>query len=310
MLHLCIRALDYCPPVDITFGDYLRALITADADLVANDRLNYRLAVIEAFRRRGIYPLDVRSLSEESLLWNAPQPDEEEAFARALPGRANLRQVGRDWGLKADREGIFWQSKKNQARLHDWFTGQQGHAAVRAAGLTLDENAPAGIYRTRDGHPALEIHSVRSTYRIGPDGQTITDLVVEMTQRRRGYYDPGTQHKVDAGEIKPPKPDFIFRGGCTLLVNLETGKVRYCVSKNILSERRLEAQRRFLSRHPGSSLRATYFGDPRRAYFENLATDIPIEPLALIHRSYEDKFSGEHTYSDEHTYSHEYREVV
>ena len=34
ILHMCIRALDYCPPVDLTFGDYLRALITADRDLV------------------------------------------------------------------------------------------------------------------------------------------------------------------------------------------------------------------------------------------------------------------------------------
>src|SRR5208282_933202 len=29
-LAMCIRALDYCPPVDVTFGDYLRAMITSD----------------------------------------------------------------------------------------------------------------------------------------------------------------------------------------------------------------------------------------------------------------------------------------
>jgi hypothetical protein len=49
ILQICIRALDYCPPVDVDFGDYLRALITADKDLVTDDRHNYRLAVIEAF---------------------------------------------------------------------------------------------------------------------------------------------------------------------------------------------------------------------------------------------------------------------
>ena len=52
MLNICIRALDYCPPVDIMFGEYLRALITADFDLVPNDRLGYRIAFIEAFRKR------------------------------------------------------------------------------------------------------------------------------------------------------------------------------------------------------------------------------------------------------------------
>src|SRR5262249_22329038 len=48
LLQMCVRALDYCPPVDITFGEYLRALVTADADLVPDDGLNYRLAVGEA----------------------------------------------------------------------------------------------------------------------------------------------------------------------------------------------------------------------------------------------------------------------
>ena len=46
---MCIRALDYCPPVDITFGEYLRAIITADCDLVEDDRLRYRVAFVEAF---------------------------------------------------------------------------------------------------------------------------------------------------------------------------------------------------------------------------------------------------------------------
>jgi len=55
VLDICIRALDYCPPVDMTFGEYLRALVTADTDLVPNDPVGYRLAFLEAFRRRGIY---------------------------------------------------------------------------------------------------------------------------------------------------------------------------------------------------------------------------------------------------------------
>jgi len=33
VLRMCIRALDYCPPVDITFGEYLRGIVTADQDL-------------------------------------------------------------------------------------------------------------------------------------------------------------------------------------------------------------------------------------------------------------------------------------
>ncbi len=37
-LSIVIRSIDYCPPVDIRFGDFLRALaITADRDLVPDD---------------------------------------------------------------------------------------------------------------------------------------------------------------------------------------------------------------------------------------------------------------------------------
>ena len=57
------------PPFDITFGDYLRALITADLDLVPDDPRKYRVAIIESFRRHGIYR-SVRTLSTESFCWS------------------------------------------------------------------------------------------------------------------------------------------------------------------------------------------------------------------------------------------------
>lgn len=81
VLDMCIRALDYCPPVDITFGDYLRAIITADTDLYSEDELGYRIAFIEAFRRRGIYPRDIKTLSEQSLCWaNVREEDQQVVF--------------------------------------------------------------------------------------------------------------------------------------------------------------------------------------------------------------------------------------
>jgi hypothetical protein len=71
-LTICIRAIDYCPPVDIQFGEFLRALITADMTLVAEDPHGYRAALISAFRRRGIVPEGVASYAEESLSWRGP----------------------------------------------------------------------------------------------------------------------------------------------------------------------------------------------------------------------------------------------
>ena len=49
-LSICIRAVDYCPPVDLLFGEYLRALITADYALVPDDPWMYREALVDAFR--------------------------------------------------------------------------------------------------------------------------------------------------------------------------------------------------------------------------------------------------------------------
>src|SRR5262249_27121952 len=91
VLQICIRAIDYCPPVDLTFGDFLRAAITADADLFPDDVLGYRVALMESFRERGIYPGDVRTMSEDALRWKAPETD-----MRALGGAAfaRLRAVG------------------------------------------------------------------------------------------------------------------------------------------------------------------------------------------------------------------------
>ena len=71
-LSICIRAIDYCPPVDLEFGEFLRAVITADRELVPDDRWGYREAWIDAFRERGILPSDVNALDEGALAWQPP----------------------------------------------------------------------------------------------------------------------------------------------------------------------------------------------------------------------------------------------
>ena len=72
-LQMCIRAIDYCPAVGITFGSYLRAIITADYDMNPVDRQNWRLAFIESFREWGISPQGTRAMAEDSLLWPTEQ---------------------------------------------------------------------------------------------------------------------------------------------------------------------------------------------------------------------------------------------
>ena len=90
VLNICIRALDYCPPVSLTFGEYVRALITADRDLVPDDVWGYRPAFIQGFRRRGIYPSNVKNLSSESLCWE--RPEDKNSFGR------NVQKTGTQLG--------------------------------------------------------------------------------------------------------------------------------------------------------------------------------------------------------------------
>jgi hypothetical protein len=247
VLTMCLRALDYLPPLDVTFGDYLRALITADFDLVPNDDRHYRIAFIEAFRRRGIYPRDVRSLSEESLRWMGPdlatgQFEEAQIFL----GR-DLKDTMRSWHLDGERHSIYEQMREARKVAHGIIDKSRHYKSRITVGLDLDmEN--------------FEVHAIRPVRRSGPDGQLLLDAVVEVTQRFPGYFNkPHDQCRY----LPPPAdaPDFWFRGGCTLIVDLDSGRLRYCIYKDIKSASRYERQKAFLSGHDAvPSLYGTYFG--------------------------------------------------
>ncbi len=282
ILNMCIRAMDYCPPVDITFGEYLRALITADADLMPDDTRNYRLAIVEAFRHHGIYPGEVRSLSDESLRWRGPEDKCAQAIRAALLDEEDRAALELDISVEQDRQRIYDQNCSNQARFHNWLTRQASAEIFEGLGLTRDPKAPGSIFR-KDGLPSLEVHSVRQAYRIGPSGRTITDLVIEITQRRRGYNKVSDQRAVDSGEKDPTPEDFIFRGGVTLLFNPQTEQVRYAITKRVDSERRLEVMRSYLNRTLNPSLRMTYFGESQKSYFQALQAEAPMEPFSLLH---------------------------
>ena len=64
----------------------------------------------------------------------------------------------------------------------------------------------------------------------------------------------------------------------SLLFNLETGQLRYCIKKSILSEDRLQRQRAFYRWPEEQALHVTYFGDYRTGH--------PAEPFALLHREF------------------------
>lgn len=56
LLTMAIRAIDYCPPTDLTFPDFTSALLTVDAEVVPDDTYKYREALMRNFAQFGIHP--------------------------------------------------------------------------------------------------------------------------------------------------------------------------------------------------------------------------------------------------------------
>lgn len=54
LLRMCIRAIDYTPPVNIAFADFLAALLASDAELAPDDDHSYRDSLKETFAKYGI----------------------------------------------------------------------------------------------------------------------------------------------------------------------------------------------------------------------------------------------------------------
>lgn len=233
ILNICIRALDYLPPVDVTFSDFLRALITADTDLVPQDKVGYRVAFLEAFRGRCI-PLDgVRTYSVESACWKGPR-HQPRGLSEAV------RRLDLSWDLGADRRMAWEHSRSNAIVLHDWIVSSLSAEDGWPLGLNLERNKAGELIHK------VEVHSVRPARRLAPDGSFATDLVVVITQKRH----------IEDG-------NFDFRGGCTLLIDLTRGqeRVRYAVVKDLGSDRRVEAERAWRANGASGSLAALYFGD-------------------------------------------------
>jgi hypothetical protein len=110
VLRICIRGIDYCPPIDVTFGDYLRAIITADVDMVAEDERNYRVAFIEAFQKRGIFPAGIKTMSVETLKYE-PIPESKLDTYQINRFTNFLRKFKEAVGYVKSRKEIFDQTK-------------------------------------------------------------------------------------------------------------------------------------------------------------------------------------------------------
>jgi hypothetical protein len=225
MQNICIRALDYCPPVDITFGDYLRALVTADRDTTAEDSVGYRFSLINAFRSRGIRPSGVLSYAEEALSWD---PYEGTLASAENPDFKKL------WPLVNEYEDAPTADNLKNLYLRLW-----GKADSFRAQLGLDPNLKE-----------VQAQSLNTLHRVAPDGSMQRQISAVLLQQRSELIDPAD----------PSGGTFTFRGGTTLIINRE-GEVRFSITKSIVgpgSIERLAQQRAYLKQMSASSALAPY----------------------------------------------------
>jgi hypothetical protein len=307
VLQMCIRAIDYCPPVDITFGDYLRGIITADLDVAPDDESGYRIVFIQSFREWGIHPRGVTSMGMDALTW----PSGESLHARLVAEKtmkvasAKEQNVRRElirkytkqsiegWNLESDRFHVWKDLEEVRIQLWNWLRKGDKHAKAYATlfGLVIeDSQAPPTVYRDAQNRPSVEVHSVRPAIRRTLAGEIRTDLVVEITQRRRGYFDPAEQKKMDQRGTRIARNvngDFKFRTGCTILVDPVKQEIRRVIrtAGTVADNIELERVRRFLTGEIDTGGNAF---DAGLAFSMRDHSRVPrVEPFALLHQDSE-----------------------
>jgi hypothetical protein len=210
VLTVCLRAFDYLPPVDVTFSDFLRALVTADRALYPTDAGGLRTGFIDAFRRRGIYPQGVMSLGESALVW--PSPNEDEAFALEEDIRADILAIDalklNPWQTMADAvagSGDAEPLKVNiTVRLKRFLSDPKRAMAI---GLS-----PGDDVRVRD---------FGATFRYDEDGAPHVNFIVQCVQQ------PGA---AVAPEIEAEMLETVIRRSVTVIFD-ESGWVEHIVTK-------------------------------------------------------------------------------
>jgi len=217
-LGMVVRAFDYLPPVDVTFGDVIQAIVTSDYALYPEDELGLRRNLIESLRRRGIYPDRVISLTDTALVWPAPGrelslkdgkpavPLDElvlDASSRLDP---TLEPTSRDPSVPTADEGL-----RKEDLSSDLYRSLTIWAREHAVAIGFEPSEK------------IALDSVDVAYRQADDLQPRPEIVVQFTQRRR---DLEATYQPDL----PRKSRTPLRAGTTLIARLD-GIIQHIISK-------------------------------------------------------------------------------
>ena len=202
---MTIRGLDYCPPVHLTFRDFLSGMLTADAEIRPNDTTyRFREALRKSFAAYGIKPASMNKReTDDPGLWDGPElrGSGELVFART-----------RFESLTRDPDEVFrflWENRQT---------------------LGLVE----GVY--------TRVNSVRPCLRVGPDdGFFLRETVAEYEQQVELKASELGRFRDSTGKTRggvrrpdgmPMDTDVTLQGGGTLVFD-EYGRLKYHVANRL-----------------------------------------------------------------------------
>jgi hypothetical protein len=200
LLTSAIRALDYTPPVHLSFNDYLTALLTADQEVRpgTDDRYHLRENVKKSFEAYFIEPAED---SDANGMWKPP-----------TDGLDDMRYERTHFEpMQRDADEVFHFIWENRDKDH----------------LKLDAQA------------YTRVESVRPCIRVGEDGFTLRETVAEYVQILKVHAGELAELKLKKPEGMPDEKELYLYGGGTLIFD-EYGRLKYHVFNPVCGSKQNE----------------------------------------------------------------------
>lgn len=210
LLTMAIRALDYLPPTDMRFPDYLSALLTSDREMVPDDsKYEYRKKLRESFAAFGINP---------------PVKADDDGYWNMQTGSLRYGRTRFD-SLLRDPNEIFRFMWDNRIELE----------------LEVKDEYLGRTY--------MKVQSVRPCVRVGPDGFTIRETVAEYVQMSTLRFDELEEVGiVDVNASIPDETEITLYGGGALIFD-EFGQLKFHIRNNVFSRSNQPKRIEFLWRY-------------------------------------------------------------
>jgi hypothetical protein len=219
MLTMAIRALDYMPPTDIEFGDYVSALVTSDLEIRPDDsRYALREHLRQSFEQFGITPAAAGRDGGEKGQWEPPL---DPRATNGAPRELDYSVVHRE-ALERDRDEVFrflWQNRRVLGLCDEAYT---------------------------------EVGAVRPCLRVAQDGFTLRETVADYVQILTVRADelstiaiPGRKERIEKPAGLDDWKQVRLLGGGALIFD-EYGHLKYHIRNAVLNPTRQSDRLRHL----------------------------------------------------------------